>query len=223
MDGIRMLAIKKFPNKQGRLLQNSTRLSFALIMGFVFLFLISPDMIFAHDSTTVERFGSFIGGLAHPILGLDHLLAMLSVGIVSAQIGGRAVWTIPTTFVVVMALGGLLGLMGVGFIAVEVGIALSVLALGLVILAKQSIPVYVVMVAVGLFAVFHGYAHGAEMPDIAQPIRYALGFLTATAIIHIAGVLIGDIPGHYKYGPIVLRVLGGVIAVFGALFLVGVL
>ena len=223
MDRRRKLAMKKLRNKQGCLLRNSNRLSFALIMGVVFLFLISPDMIYAHDSTTVEKFGSFIGGLAHPILGLDHLLAMLSVGIVSAQIGGRAVWTVPTTFVVIMALGGLLGLMGVGFIAVEVGIALSVLVLGLVILAKQSIPVYVVMIAVGLFAIFHGYAHGAEMPEIAQPIRYALGFLTATAVIHIAGVLIGDIPGHYKYGPVVLRALGGVIAVFGALFLIGVL
>ena len=142
-------------------------------------------MVFAHDSDTVERFGSFIGGLAHPVLGLDHLLAMLSVGIVSAQIGGRAIWTVPATFVVVMALGGLWGLMGFGFFAVEVGIALSVLALGLVILANQSIPVYVVMIAVGLFALFHGYAHGAEMPEIAQPIRYSLGFLDSAQSLFI--------------------------------------
>ena len=192
-------------------------------LGLLFLLLLFPSNIFAHDSSTVERFGSFIGGLAHPILGLDHLLAMLSVGIVSAQIGGKAIWTVPSTFVLVMGAGGLIGLIGVAFGGVETGIAVSVLILGLVILSNQSLPISLVMVAVGLFAIFHGYAHGVEMPEIAQPFQYALGFLTGTAVIHITGVLIGDIPGHYKYGPVILRTLGGVVAVFGVLFLVGIL
>ena len=191
-----------------------------LVFSNIFLFLLLPGTIYAHDETTVARFGSFIGGLTHPILGLDHLLAMLSVGIVSAQIGGKAIWTVPTTFVLVMAFGGLLGLAGVEFTAVEIGIALSVLALGLAILVKQSIPIFLVLFAVGLFAIFHGYAHGAEMPSVAEPLKYALGFLTGTAVIHITGVLIGDIPGHYKYGSAVLRGLGAVIALFGVLFLV---
>jgi len=184
-------------------------------------FSILPSSVSAHDDTTVEAFGSFIGGLLHPVLGLDHLLAMLSVGIVSAQIGGRAIWIVPTTFVVVMAVGFLIGLSGVNIGYVEVGIALSVLVLGLVIAAaRQSIPILVVMVAVGYFAIFHGYAHGTEMPEIAQPVRYALGFMVGTAAIHVTGVLIGDIPGHYKYGPVFLRALGVVIAVFGGIFLV---
>lgn len=202
--------------------RRSRGLGMALFLGAVLYLVASPQPVYAHDASTVERFGSFIGGLSHPILGLDHFLAMLSVGIVSAQIGGRAIWTVPSTFVSVMAVGGLLGLLGAGFVAIEFGIALSVLALGLVILAKQSIPVYGVMIAVGLFAIFHGFAHGAEMPNTAQPVRYALGFLTGTAVIHVAGVLIGDIPGHYKYGPAVLRALGGAIAVMGLLFLIGV-
>ncbi|KAA3664261.1 MAG: urease accessory protein UreJ [Chloroflexi bacterium] len=194
-----------------------------LILTLLLLLFVLPSMVYAHDETTVARFGSFIAGLTHPILGLDHLLAMLSVGIISAQIGGRAIWQVPATFVGVMALGGTLGLLGVGLTAIEFGIALSVLALGVAIFMEKGIPIAVVMVAVGLFAIFHGYAHGAEMPSLAQPVRYALGFLTGTAVIHITGVLIGDIPSHYKAGPIVLRGLGAVIAVFGILFLVGVL
>lgn len=194
-----------------------------LILALLLFLLVLPTIAYAHDETTVARFGSFIAGLTHPILGLDHLLAMLSVGIISAQIGGKAIWQVPTTFVAVMAIGGTLGLLGVGLTAIEFGIALSVLALGVAIFMEKGIPIAVVMVAVGLFAIFHGYAHGAEMPSLAQPVRYALGFLTGTAVIHITGVLIGDIPSHYKSGPIILRSLGAVIAVCGILFLVGVL
>lgn len=178
---------------------------------------------FAHDDTTVIQFGSFLAGFTHPVLGLDHLLAMLSVGILSAQIGGRAIWTVPITFVLVMAVGGLLGLIGIGLTAVEIGIALSVFILGIAILADSKFPLIAAMIAVALFAIFHGYAHGAEMPSIARPFLYAAGFLTGTAIIHLVGVLIGDIPQHYKAGPTILRVLGGGIAIVGVLFLVGVL
>ena len=122
-----------------------------------------------------------------------------------------------------MSIGAILGLVDIGLSAIEFGIALSVLALGVAIFMEKGIPIAVVMVAVALFAIFHGYAHGAEMPKLAQPVRYALGFLTGTAVIHIIGVLIGDIPRHYKIGPIVLRGLGAVITVFGILFLVGIL
>lgn len=212
-------ALEKKRKWQNQLHDSPQELGFLLALILLFLFFLIPNPVYAHDETTVARFGSFIGGLSHPILGLDHLLAMLSVGIVSAQIGGKAIWTVPTTFVLLMAVGGLIGLAGVGFSAVEFGIALSVLALGLAILAKQTIPIALVMLAVGLFATFHGYAHGAEMPSVAEPIKYALGFLTGTAVIHIAGVLIGDIPGHYKYGSVVLRGIGALIAVFGVLFL----
>ena len=194
-----------------------------IVFALLLLLFILPTMVYAHDETTFERYGSFISGLTHPILGLDHLLAMLSVGIVSAQIGGKAIWQVPATFVGVMAVGGLLGVLDIGLTAIEFGIALSVLALGVAIFMEKGIPIAVVMVAVGLFAIFHGYAHGAEMPSLAQPIRYALGFLTGTAVIHVAGVLIGDIPSHYKVGPTILRGIGAVIAVFGVLFLVGVL
>ncbi len=195
-----------------------------IVIGLIFLIMaLMPSTVLAHDDSLVIQYGSFLGGFTHPVLGLDHLLAMLAVGIVSAQIGGKAIWTIPATFVGVMALGGVLGLIDIGLTAIEFGIALSVLVLGVAIAAERSLPIVVAMVAVALFAIFHGYAHGAEMPAIAQPWLYAFGFLTGTAIIHLIGVLIGDIPKHYEVGPTVLRVLGGGIAVVGVLFLVGVL
>ncbi len=178
------------------------------------------SMALAHDGTTLP-YGSFLSGLTHPVLGADHFLAMLSVGIVSAQMGGRAIWTVPATFVLVMALGGVLGWLDVGLTALEAGIAFSVLALGTVIAADKVLPVPLVMSAVGIFAVFHGYAHGAEMPVVAQPVTYALGFMSGTAFLHLAGVLIGDISQHYARGKIILRISGAAIAALGGFFLVG--
>jgi len=181
------------------------------------LLLLSPAAG-AHEGSSLP-YGSFIAGLSHPVLGVDHFLAMVSVGILSAQIGGRAIWTVPATFVGVMALGGLLGWLDVGLTAIEAGIAFSVLALGVVIAADRKLPLLAAMAAVAIFAVFHGYAHGAEMPDVAAPARYAAGFLTGTALLHIAGVLIGDISQHYSLGKLILRFAGGAIAGAGALFL----
>ena len=173
-----------------------------------------------HDGTTLP-YGSFLSGLTHPVLGLDHLLAMVSVGILSAQIGGRAIWTVPATFVLVMALGGVLGWVDVGLSAIEVGIAFSVLALGTAIAADRRVPMVAAMSAVGVFAVFHGYAHGAEMPTVAKPVTYALGFMTGTALLHLTGVIIGDISQHYARGKVLLRGAGLAIAGTGAFFLVG--
>jgi urease accessory protein len=196
---------------------------FLFLVAVSILLIAFPTAVLAHDEGTVLRFGSFLAGFTHPVLGLDHLLAMLSVGIISAQIGGRAIWIVPATFVSVMAIGGVLGVVNLGLTAVESGIAISVLLLGLAIAAERRIPLLVALVAVALFATFHGYAHGAEVPTIAKPVRYALGFLSGTAIIHVVGVLVGDIPQHYKMGPIILRLFGGGIAVVGVLFLFGVL
>ena len=174
----------------------------------------------SHDGTTLP-YGSFLSGLTHPVLGLDHLLAMVSVGILSAQIGGKAIWTVPATFVVIMALGGFLGWVDIGLTAIEVGIAFSVLALGTAIAVDRRVPLVAAMSVVGVFAVFHGYAHGAEMPTVAKPVTYALGFMTGTAMLHLAGVVIGDISQHYAKGKIMLRAAGVAIAGTGAFFLLG--
>ena len=179
-----------------------------------------PQGLFAHDGASLP-YGSFLGGLTHPVLGLDHFLAMVSVGVVSAQIGGRAMWTIPATFVVIMALGGLLGFFYVGLSAIEVGIAFSVLVLGGTIALDKRVPMVFALCAVGVFAVFHGYAHGAEMPAVANPNTYVAGFMMGTIVLHIMGVLVGDIAQHYGKGKVMLRVAGGAIAGTGAWFLVG--
>ena len=180
-----------------------------------------PGVVYAHDGGN-EPFGGFLSGLVHPVLGYDHLLAMLSVGILSAQIGGRAIWTVPATFVGVMGVGGALGLIDIGLTSTELGIATSLIAMGLIIWADRKLPTLLMMAGVGFFAIFHGYAHGSEMPTLAEPFLYALGFMTGTALIHITGVLIGNISMQYQRGPMVLRTGGGLIAVVGVLFVFGI-
>ena len=182
--------------------------------------LLAPQIAGAHDGASLP-YGSFIGGLSHPVLGLDHFLAMVSVGILSAQIGGRAIWTIPATFVAVMAFGGVLGYVDIGLSAIEAGIAISVLALGIAIAADRKLPISIAMTAVGFFAIFHGYAHGAEMPTVANSVTYAAGFLTGTAALHLLGVLIGDIARRNTHGNTILRLAGGAIAGTGTFFLIG--
>lgn len=171
----------------------------------------------AHAHIVSGGGGGFVAGMSHPILGFDHLLAMISVGILSAQMGGRAIWTVPATFVGVMLLGGILGMQGLGLplFSAEIGIAFSVLALGVALAAEKKLPPMLAMLFVGLFAVFHGYAHGAEMPNIAQPILYSLGFVMGTAGIHIAGVLIGLIAQKSTRGAELLRFVGAGIAGIG--------
>ncbi len=143
------------------------------------------------DHTTVT---GFAGGLTHPLSGLDHLLAMLAIGLWAAQQGGRALWAIPAAFVGAMAVGGGLALAGLSLLHVETGIAASVLVLGLLIATRRQWAAPVGMAIAATFAVFHGYAHGLEMPQAASPALYALGFVLATACLHgtgIAGSLVG--------------------------------
>jgi urease accessory protein len=176
-----------------------------------------PGIALAHSA---ESGASLFDGMLHPALGLDHLLAMVSVGVLSAQIGGRAIWSVPTTFVAVMAFGGFLGFEGISLISVESGIGFSVVVLGIAIAAAKRIPVIIAMIFVGFFAIFHGYAHGAEMPVMSDPIYYALGFLSGTAVIHLLGVLIGYYARNSERGVLFLRTSGAVVAATGVVFLI---
>jgi urease accessory protein len=133
----------------------------------------------------------FVGGLTHPLTGLDHLLAMIAIGLWAAQQGGRALWAVPATFVTVMVLGGLLALSGWGLPQVETGIALSVLVLGLLISFQCNWPVTAGMAIAAVFALFHGYAHGLEMPQTASPLLFAGGFVLATGLLHGVGIISG--------------------------------
>ena len=190
-----------------------------MIKFFSFLLLFFSSALSAHEAQSLP-YGPFLSGITHPVLGFDHLLAMVSVGMISAQIGGRAIWTVPATFVVVMFFGGLLGLNYGGLTGYEIGIAISVLLLGSALAADKKLNAGFAMIAVAVFAVFHGYAHGEEIPTIAEPPPYVAGFMTGTIILHVAGVVLADISTHYEKGKILLRFLGGFIALSGMYFLI---
>lgn len=171
-----------------------------------------PGSVQAH---ALSNEGGFLSGLTHPVLGFDHFLAMLSVGILSAQMGGRAVWTVPLTFVSVMAIGAFVGVKGLALPGVEYGISLSVFILGVALaMEKKLVPIWA-MICVGIFATFHGHAHGTEMPKIVSPVVYSLGFLMGTAGIHLAGVLIGVASEKTARGAYILRYVGAGISGVG--------
>ncbi|HJQ56466.1 MAG TPA: HupE/UreJ family protein [Vineibacter sp.] len=166
---------------------------------------------------TGHALGGAGAGFAHPFVGLDHVLAMVGVGIWAAHVAtrdSRAVWLVPAAFVAVMALGGLLAIAGLHLPMVETGVLGSVLLLGLILLAAPSLPVWVPMVIVALFALAHGYAHGSEMPDAASPLAYAAGFLVATAALHALGVGIG-LAARRISGTFGTRALGGLVLIGG--------
>jgi urease accessory protein len=178
--------------------------------------LLWPALALAHVES--GRAEGFFAGLHHPVSGLDHVLAMVSVGLWGAQLGPPALWILPVTFPVVMALGGLLGLLGVPLPGVEIGIAVSALVLGLAVSAAWRPPLWAAAVIVGLFAIFHGHAHGTELPAGASGLAYSLGFVAATGLLHAAGIGIGTIH-RWPRGQQFLRVAGGAVAAAGVVFL----
>jgi urease accessory protein len=161
-----------------------------------------------------EHGAGFEAGILHPLSGLDHLLAMIAVGIWAAQLGGRAIWAVPCAFVGFMVVGGLLAVSGISMPLVEPGILGSVLLFGLLIATAARVPTVVGMAIVGLFALFHGHAHGTELPEAANPAAYALGFVMATSFLHAVGLGLALMIGRIAPKP-VLRVIGGGIAAAG--------
>ena len=188
-------------------------LRFILFLNLIFF--ITP--LHAHTFTGMN---GFYDGLSHPVLGLDHFLAMVCVGIVSSQIGGRAIFTIPSLFVTFMILGGVAGLFIEIFAItfsdiIEWGIIFSVIFLGLSVAIDKKLPTNVIMIAVAFFGSFHGLAHGIEMPWAANPILFALGFSSGTAALHLFGVGIGLVLIKNNFLNIILRTLGLACAIFG--------
>ena len=173
-----------------------------------------PLPVLAHNIT--GKLG-FYDGLSHPVLGLDHLLAMICVGILSAQIGGKAIWTVPTTFVTIMTIGGLLGFLLIidEFYFVEVGIVFSVILLGFGISIEKKIPVKLIMIFVGIFGLFHGIAHGLEVPAAANPVLFVLGFIFGTTTLHLLGVAIGYFSIKKTISLILLRLIGVSFSIYG--------
>ncbi|MGD0462236.1 MAG: HupE/UreJ family protein [Tepidisphaeraceae bacterium] len=166
--------------------------------------------------------GGLTAGFAHPFSGIDHILAMIAVGLLAAQIGGRAMWMLPLTFVTLMTGGGLLNLAGVRVPWVEQGIMASVLVLGLMIAIAARMPIVMPLFLIGLFAVFHGYAHVAEMRTGASPAGYALGFIAATTALHGIGIAL-DLAARQLGSRQLVRYAGAAIAVCGLLLFMGLI
>jgi len=160
----------------------------------------------------------FLTGLLHPISGLDHVLAMVAVGLWGAQLGAPAIWLLPITFPIVMAFGGLLGLLGIPLPGVEVGIAASAILLGTAVMTERRLPLYAAGALVGCFAIFHGYAHGTELPPGQSGLLYSMGFVIATGCLHAIGIAIGAIH-HWPAGRVALRIAGGGVGLAGLFFL----
>lgn len=163
--------------------------------------------------------GGFGSGFEHPLTGPDHFLAMFAVGLWGAQMGGRSVWTLPVTFPLIMVVGGLLGVMGIPLPGTEIGIALSMLALGMAIAFAWRPPEWAALLLIAVFAICHGHAHGVELPNAADPADFAVGFVLATGLIHVLGIGVGLLLQKQVLGR-VIRGLGGLIAVAGVYFLV---
>jgi len=166
--------------------------------------------------------GGFSSGFLHPITGWDHVVAMVAVGLWGAFLGSPAIWILPVVFPLVMAFGGMLGVMGVPMPFVETGIAMSGIVLGLAVLFGVRAPIWIASVIVGIFAIFHGYAHGAELPEAANPFSYAMGFVLATGMLHLFGIAFGFLTLVPK-GQYLVRGAGAAIAAVGAGFLFGYL
>jgi len=179
------------------------------------LFLL-PAMASAHTET--GHIGGFVSGFKHPLTGLDHIVAMVAVGLWGAFLGGRAMWALPVVFPVVMAFGGAMGILGIPVPSVETGIALSGIVLGLMVACAARPPLWVAALLVGVFAIFHGHAHGTELPEAANAMTYAVGFVISTGLLHLAGISFGLLV-KWPWGRIAVRAGGGVIALIGCGFL----
>ena len=165
--------------------------------------------------------GGFVAGFTHPILGWDHVAAMVAVGLWGAFLGAPAIWILPVVFPLVMALGAVAGIVGIPIFAVETGIALSAVVLGLMIVFAARPPIWLCAVIVGGFAVFHGYAHGTELPATANAFAYAVGFVISTGLLHLTGIAFGLLV-RWPAGRVAVRGAGGLIAFAGIAFLTGV-
>jgi urease accessory protein len=184
--------------------------------GIVAVILFCSQSALAHPQKG-EAVG-FLTGFRHPISGMDHVLAMIAVGLWGAQLGAPAIWVLPVAFPMVMAFGGMLGLMGVPLPGVEYGIALSAILLGAAVLFEFRPPLGVAAALVGFFAIFHGHAHGTELPPGQSALLYSIGFVMATGLLHALGIGIGTVH-RWGWGQKFLRLAGALVAVGGMFFM----
>lgn len=180
---------------------------------------LGADPALAHESAA--HHGGFASGFLHPVLGWDHVVAMVAVGLLGAFLGGTAIWMLPVIFPLVMALGAAAGVTGMPLPGVEQGIAASAIVLGALIAAAMRPPLWVAGAVVGIFAVFHGHAHGTELPGTVNPFAYVVGFVLATGLLHLGGIALGLL-ARWPAGTAAIRAGGAGISVLGLSFLLGI-
>ncbi len=195
------------------------RAKYAASMLAVAILLASSAVAHAHDVTGIA--GGFKSGFAHPFYGWDHVAAMVAVGLWGALLGPPALWALPIAFPLMMSFGAALGIAGLPLPAVEVGIAASAVALGLMVAAAVRPPLPLAAVIVGVFAIFHGHAHGTELPASEDALGYTAGFVIATGLLHLSGIGMG-LAARWDGGKIAVRTVGGLIAAGGCALLAGV-
>lgn len=186
-----------------------------LLAIIAFIALASP---IAQAHVQGDSASGFTTGLGHPWSGLDHILVMIAVGVWGAQLGRPAVWLLPVAFPMMMAVGGFIGLLGLPFPSVEVGISLSAIVLGFMILTEARASMKLIVSLVGFFALFHGYAHGTELPEGQNGLLYSIGFVVGTGLLHCVGIGLGLLH-RFKSGQLILRGAGSVIMMMGGVFL----
>lgn len=186
------------------------------LVGSVLVALLWPTVAPAHGGGGGAA--GLLSGLRHPVSGLDHVLAMVAVGLWGAQLGRPAVWLLPVTFPMVMAFGGMLGLMGLTLPGIEIGIAVSAITLGVMVGWEARLPPWAAAGVVGAFAIFHGHSHGAELPAGADALLYSIGFVVATGCLHAAGIGLGLVH-RWPAGKVMLRAAGVAVALAGVGFL----
>ena len=184
-----------------------------LFAGLLWLASLAPALAHIDDIG-----GGFVGGLSHPVFGPDHVAAMVAVGLWGAFLGPPAIFILPIVFPLVMALGGVLGILGVPLPGVEIGIAISAAVLGMMVALASRPPLWIAAVIVGVFALFHGHAHGTELPPGADAVAYSAGFVIATGALHLCGIGFGLLT-RWPTGRLAVRAAGGAIAIAGLMFL----
>ena len=200
--------VSRIPNLVSRIPYLASRIAILIVLW--------PAPAFAHEQQGAAA--GFLTGFVHPISGLDHVLAMVAVGLWGAQLGAPAIWVLPVAFPLVMAMGGMLGLMGVPVPGIEYGIAASAILLGAAVTLEVRTSLVVTALLVGVFAIFHGHAHGTELPPGQSALLYSMGFVIATGCLHALGIGIGAVH-RWAWGQKLLRAAGAVVAVGGVFFM----
>ena len=195
----------------------ASKLTIYRCLSFVIGIILAPSSAWAHGVNTTK--GGFLQGLVHPISGPDHVVAMVAVGLWGAVLGPPALWVLPVAFPMVMAFGGLLGFLGIQIPGIEIGIALSAIVMGIMVAIECRPALWISAVIVSIFAIFHGYAHGLELPAGRNALQFSLGFVIATGLLHLIGILLGEARRRPR-GIAVVKIVGGAIAITGIYLLI---